>query len=773
MHSLVSRVIVVGILAASLVAIGFAQGVPGRGSKGTTRPSSKLAIPARLNLTGFRTETFDLPANRPEQASITVRTSDGPIVLELRRWSIRTADFRVLEDRGDGELHPVAAPPVSTYRGVVAGVPGSTVAASIQDGKLWAVIERPDRADLVVEPMDPLALPGRHEIPHYVYDASQVRDDGRGCGNELFDMDPHGLHEVGGPRGDDGGVAGVEEYLVEIGCDTDFEFFQKNGNSVVNTVNDIENMLNGVDVVYSRDVGITYEISTIIVRSSSSDPYTATTIDGLLCEFRNKWNAAPESAIVRDVAQFFTGKNMGSTIGLAWLGVLCNQSGNDCGGGGNLAYSVVESRYTTTYNFRVSLSSHELGHNWNATHCTGSTCHIMCATNGGCGGISGSNLKFGPSEISQIVAYRNQMSCDVLLPPPLSLPFLETFPSSAIDSSKWIFVKGATSSLSSTAPPSPPRALNLDSSGNGEYQDDEIRSNFMLLAGITENIRLTYWTQHKNTEAGEQLLVEYTNLSNDWVLLNTITSDGVSQATFTQHQQILPNNAKHDKFRIRFRTAGDQTDDDWYVDDVSVEVIPPTPAPPNNLCTAAIAIGEGSTNFTTVGATSSGPDLPLSCSTGGSVQMQADVWYSLIAPCTGLLEVNTCTATFDTSIAVYGGPTCPGASAAPLACNDDFPTCGNKSKVFLEVTAGAPLLIRVGTRLTDVTGTGVLQVICTPSEPPCPGDVNDDGVVDGADLAGLLGSWGVCPGCAADFDDNGVVDGSDLATLLGGWGNCP
>jgi len=37
----------------------------------------------------------------------------------------------------------------------------------------------------------------------------------------------------------------------------------------------------------------------------------------------------------------------------------------------------------------------------------------------------------------------------------------------------------------------------------------------------------------------------------------------------------------------------------------------------------------------------------------------------------------------------------------------------------------------------------------------------------------LLGSWGVCPGCAADFDGNGIVDGTDLATLLGGWGNCP
>ena len=27
----------------------------------------------------------------------------------------------------------------------------------------------------------------------------------------------------------------------------------------------------------------------------------------------------------------------------------------------------------------------------------------------------------------------------------------------------------------------------------------------------------------------------------------------------------------------------------------------------------------------------------------------------------------------------------------------------------------------------------------------CPGDLNVDGIVDGADLSQLLGAWGVCP----------------------------
>ncbi|MBX3354061.1 MAG: hypothetical protein KF724_00005, partial [Phycisphaeraceae bacterium] len=57
--------------------------------------------------------------------------------------------------------------------------------------------------------------------------------------------------------------------------------------------------------------------------------------------------------------------------------------------------------------------------------------------------------------------------------------------------------------------------------------------------------------------------------------------------------------------------------------------------------------------------------------------------------------------------------------------------------------------------------------------PPCLADLNDDGVVNGADLGTLLGSWGACPGCEADLNGDGTVDGADLGTLLGAWGSCP
>lgn len=49
------------------------------------------------------------------------------------------------------------------------------------------------------------------------------------------------------------------------------------------------------------------------------------------------------------------------------------------------------------------------------------------------------------------------------------------------------------------------------------------------------------------------------------------------------------------------------------------------------------------------------------------------------------------------------------------------------------------------------------------------GDLNGDGIVNGADIGLLLGSWGPCAGCAADINLDGIVDGADLGLLLGDW----
>jgi len=54
--------------------------------------------------------------------------------------------------------------------------------------------------------------------------------------------------------------------------------------------------------------------------------------------------------------------------------------------------------------------------------------------------------------------------------------------------------------------------------------------------------------------------------------------------------------------------------------------------------------------------------------------------------------------------------------------------------------------------------------------PPCPGDLDGDGLVGTTDLLALLAAWGSSgPG---DLDGDGLVGTTDLLALLAAWGPC-
>ena len=91
-------------------------------------------------------------------------------------------------------------------------------------------------------------------------------------------------------------------------------------------------------------------------------------------------------------------------------------------------------------------------------------------------------------------------------------------------------------------------------------------------------------------------------------------------------------------------------------------------------------------------------------------------------------------------------------------------------------------LYTAGTRIDRITlsgstnsivnqlGTSFRWITRFSPPPPCPADINDDGVVDSADLGALLSAWGA--GGAADLDGSGSVDSGDLGILLSAWGPC-
>ena len=56
---------------------------------------------------------------------------------------------------------------------------------------------------------------------------------------------------------------------------------------------------------------------------------------------------------------------------------------------------------------------------------------------------------------------------------------------------------------------------------------------------------------------------------------------------------------------------------------------------------------------------------------------------------------------------------------------------------------------------------------------PCPADLDNNRVVNTADIALVLLDYGSCSGCKSDQDGNGFVDTADLALVLLDFGSCP
>ena len=72
--------------------------------------------------------------------------------------------------------------------------------------------------------------------------------------------------------------------------------------------------------------------------------------------------------------------------------------------------------------------------------------------------------------------------------------------------------------------------------------------------------------------------------------------------------------------------------------------------------------------------------------------------------------------------------------------------------------------------LSSVTGLLLCTSPALGQADACPSDLDGDGIVAGADLALVLGSWGPCKTCDGDVNGDHLVDGVDLAFVLTRWG---
>ncbi|MBN2563546.1 MAG: hypothetical protein JXQ75_21715 [Phycisphaerae bacterium] len=256
----------------------------------------------------------------------------------------------------------------------------------------------------------------------------------------------------------------------------------------------------------------------------------------------------------------------------------------------------------------------------------------------------------------------------------------------------------------------------------------------------------------------------------------------------------------------------DCTDAGGAFTDVGEPCLPQTCAPPNDNCEDAEEISDGSHDFDATGATTGGPPLELpECH-----DLLQDVWFKYAATCEGTFVANLCLVDYsDPSIAVYAGWDCPPTLLAGCQSDDcQFPD-GHMCEVRLQVEPGDEYLIRVGGVYYATTGTLVVgcvpagsgacchedysceillesecvaegdvftldepcsPITCPQPEPPecCPGDANDDNLLNGADIGPFVEllladpppEIGTLPFCWADVNEDQVIDMSDITPFV-------
>ncbi len=349
----------------------------------------ELAVEARdlLGLRRCEVISLDLPAEATSSFQVS-RASSGAPFLELDPHSVRADDYRLFA-REPGSVVEVEQTAPKTVRGTLAGAADSFVAGSILPEGLFARILSADGEELWIEPLLG-RVEGATRSHHIAYRLEDVLPGSHTCATDVLARVPATVSE---PFATTPGGAHPGIRFAELACDTDFEFFT-NWGSVIAAQDRIELVINVMNLQFERDVDITHELAAILVQTSASQPYNSTDSNALLNEFRTHWNSAHED-IQRDLAQLFTGKDLdGSVIGRAWVGATCSSSG----------YSIVQSDFSSVLSLSTDLSAHELGHNWDAGHCS-------CPENTMNPYITGSN-KFHPiHSIPDIIAQRDSSDC--------------------------------------------------------------------------------------------------------------------------------------------------------------------------------------------------------------------------------------------------------------------------------------------------------------------------------------------------------------------------
>jgi hypothetical protein len=287
-----------------------------------------------------------------ESGELLLATGDNAFNIILEPHDLRAPGYRAEEELPGGVRRALPDATTRTFRGIAPGFPDSEARFSLRDGAVEGVILTPGEWYY----FEPLQNFSRNSDPGemVVYRRSDIRLEALGvCGTTL-------AHRIGEAREYVESLAlaaAAGMNTAQVATEADYEYVTASGGAAAANAT-ILDVLNQVDGIYSTELSVSLQVIYQHAWSTADDPYTSTSASTMLGEFRDHWNTNFYTTPF-DLAHMWTGKDMdGSTIGIAYLSVVCDAR----------TYSYGISQRFTSSPGKYILTAHEIGHNFGATH---------------------------------------------------------------------------------------------------------------------------------------------------------------------------------------------------------------------------------------------------------------------------------------------------------------------------------------------------------------------------------------------------------------------
>lgn len=326
----------------------------------------------------FALDTRAINAHVRRHGRLNLHLGNQLFDLVLEQNDLRAPDYRQIL-MIDGRAVEQEPGPVITFKGHLESDPAAIVRLTIDRTRFEGYVKTDEDWTFIDTLTDYSKSARRGEV--VVYDESQLRHSPGTCGSDHNHNVTAGL---GQSLIQNQGLGGLEighlkaANNLRVAAECDGQYYSSYGNP--GSFNRMTSVLNGVDGIYESQINTSITIGAQQCwTNASTDPYTSLNAETTLNQFRSYWQSNM-GGTSRDTAHQFSGKNFsGGTIGIAWVGVICNRP--------DLSYGV--SQDLSSSGQRNRLTAHEIGHNLSAGHdnqspvCSGVSCSgsgpIMCS----------------------------------------------------------------------------------------------------------------------------------------------------------------------------------------------------------------------------------------------------------------------------------------------------------------------------------------------------------------------------------------------------------